>query len=100
MSKSIEEILAPKPEVKPRIYAYAIHDAAHAGRAAWGRLGRPVGAGDFCALQFPLALPLAGAACPFRAMAAASANGASHPQPRATPWVVSPPPPFSPEGAT
>lgn len=29
---SIDEILAPKPEARPRIYAYAIADAAHAGR--------------------------------------------------------------------
>lgn len=29
MSKSIEEILAPKPEARPRIYAYSIADAAH-----------------------------------------------------------------------
>lgn len=32
MSKpTIEEILAPKPVVRPRIYAYAIDDAASAG---------------------------------------------------------------------
>ena len=28
MNKTIEEILAPKPEVQPRIYAYSIDDAA------------------------------------------------------------------------
>ena len=31
MSKTIEEILTPKPEARPRIYAYAIADKAHAG---------------------------------------------------------------------
>ncbi len=31
MSKTIEEILAPKPEARPRIYAYSIADAAHKG---------------------------------------------------------------------
>ena len=30
MSKTIEEILAPKPEARPRLYAYAIADQAHA----------------------------------------------------------------------
>jgi hypothetical protein len=31
MAKAIEEILAPKPEARPRIYAYSIDAAAHAG---------------------------------------------------------------------
>ena len=31
MSKTIDEILAPKPDARPRIYAYAIADKAHAG---------------------------------------------------------------------
>ena len=31
MSKTIEEILTPKPEARPRIYAYSIADKAHAG---------------------------------------------------------------------
>lgn len=31
MSKPIEEILAPRPEARPRIYAYSIADAAHTG---------------------------------------------------------------------
>lgn len=32
MSKpSIEEILAPRPEARPRIYAYSIDDKAHKG---------------------------------------------------------------------
>jgi hypothetical protein len=31
MSKTIEEILAPKPEARPRIYAYSIADKAQAG---------------------------------------------------------------------
>ena len=33
MSKTIEEILAPKPEARPRLYAYAIDDQAHKGIA-------------------------------------------------------------------
>ena len=28
MSKTIEELLAPKPEARPRIYAYSIADKA------------------------------------------------------------------------
>ena len=35
MSKTIEEILAPKPEARPRIYAYSIDDAAHKGWCGW-----------------------------------------------------------------
>jgi hypothetical protein len=31
MSKPIEQILAPKPEARPRIYGSAIADKAHAG---------------------------------------------------------------------
>ena len=32
MSKpTIEDILAPRPEARPRIYAYAIDDKAHKG---------------------------------------------------------------------
>ena len=31
MSKTIEEILVPKPEARPRICAYSIADKAHAG---------------------------------------------------------------------
>ena len=30
MSKTIEEILAPKPQARPRIYAYSIVDNVHA----------------------------------------------------------------------
>jgi hypothetical protein len=37
MSKTIEDILAPKPEARPRIYAYAIADKAHAGLLKVGR---------------------------------------------------------------
>jgi len=29
MSKPIEEILTPKPEARPHIYAYSIYDKAH-----------------------------------------------------------------------
>ena len=39
---SIEEILAPKPEARPRIYAYTIDDAAHAGQLKVGQSTRDV----------------------------------------------------------
>ena len=39
---TIEEILAPKPEVRPRIYAYAIDDPAHAGLLKVGQTTRDV----------------------------------------------------------
>jgi hypothetical protein len=39
---TIEEILAPKPEVRPRIYAYSIADAAHAGLLKVGQTTRDV----------------------------------------------------------
>ena len=39
---TIEEILAPKPEFRPRIYAYAIADAAHAGLLKVGQTTRDV----------------------------------------------------------
>lgn len=42
MNKTIEEILAPKPEARPRIYAYAIDDAAHAGLLKVGQTTRDV----------------------------------------------------------
>ena len=43
MSKpTIEEILAPKPQVRPRIYGYAIDDAAHAGLLKVGQTIRDV----------------------------------------------------------
>jgi hypothetical protein len=42
MSKSIEEILAPKPEARPRIYAYSIEDKAHAGLLKVGQTTRDV----------------------------------------------------------
>nr|WIE93430.1 restriction endonuclease [Mesorhizobium sp. WSM4875] len=41
-SKTIEEILAPKPEARPRIYGYAIGDAAHAGLLKVGQTTRNV----------------------------------------------------------
>ena len=34
MSKTIDEILTPKPEARPRIYAYAIADKAHLSAAS------------------------------------------------------------------
>ncbi len=42
MSKPLEEILAPKPEARPRIYAYAIADEAHAGLLKVGQTTREV----------------------------------------------------------
>ena len=42
MTKTIEEILAPKPEVRPRIYAYSIDDKAHAGLLKVGQTTRDV----------------------------------------------------------
>ncbi|MFZ5655046.1 MAG: DEAD/DEAH box helicase family protein [Pseudomonadota bacterium] len=42
MSKTIDEILAPKPEARPRIYAYSIADAAHAGLLKIGQTTRDV----------------------------------------------------------
>jgi hypothetical protein len=39
---AIEEILAPKPEARPRIYAYAIADEAHAGLLKVGQTTRNV----------------------------------------------------------
>ena len=42
MSKTIDEILAPKPAARPRIYAYAIADAAHTGLLKIGQTTRDV----------------------------------------------------------
>jgi hypothetical protein len=42
MSKTIAEILAPKPEASPRIYAYSIDDEAHAGLLKIGQTTRNV----------------------------------------------------------
>ena len=42
MSKAIEDILAPKPEARPRIYAYSIADAAHKGLLKVGQTTRDV----------------------------------------------------------
>lgn len=42
MSKPIEEILAPKPVARPRIYAYSIADAEHAGQLKVGQTTRDV----------------------------------------------------------
>lgn len=39
---TIEQILAPKPEVTPRIYAYTIHDPLHAGLLKVGQTNRDV----------------------------------------------------------
>src|SRR5256714_14022764 len=43
MSKSIEDIIAPKPNARPRIYAYSINDAAHEGLLKMGQTTRDVG---------------------------------------------------------
>lgn len=42
MSKPIEEILPPKPEVRPRVYAYSIADGSHAGQLKIGQTTRSV----------------------------------------------------------
>jgi hypothetical protein len=42
MSKTIEEILAPKPSARPRIYAYSIDDNAHKGLLKIGETTRDV----------------------------------------------------------
>ena len=42
MTRAIEEILAPKPEARPRIYAYAIDDKAHDGLLKVGQTTRNV----------------------------------------------------------
>ena len=39
---TIDEVLAPKPEAHPRIYAYAIADAAHHGWLKVGQTTRDV----------------------------------------------------------
>ena len=40
MTKMIEEILAPKPEARPHIYAYSISDDAHQGLLKVGQTTR------------------------------------------------------------
>jgi hypothetical protein len=42
MAKSIDEILAVKPDVQPRIYAYSINDDAHKGLLKVGQTTRDV----------------------------------------------------------
>jgi L-rhamnose mutarotase len=42
MSKTIDQILAPKPEARPRIYAYSIADKAHAALLKVGQTTRNV----------------------------------------------------------
>jgi hypothetical protein len=42
MTKTIEEILAPKPEARPRVYAYSIDDKAHVGLLKVGQTTRKV----------------------------------------------------------
>ena len=42
MTKPIEEILAPRPKARPRIYAYSIKDVAHQGLLKVGQTTRDV----------------------------------------------------------
>jgi len=42
MSKSIDEILSPKPQIRPLIYAYSIDDKAHSGMLKVGQTTRDV----------------------------------------------------------
>lgn len=42
MNRTIEEILAPKPKARPRIYAYSIADEAHKGELKVGQTTRDV----------------------------------------------------------
>jgi hypothetical protein len=42
MTKTIDEILTPKPEARPRIYAYSISDEAHGGLLKVGQTTRDV----------------------------------------------------------
>jgi hypothetical protein len=42
MNKTIDEILAPKPDLRPRIYAYSIADKAHAELLKIGQTSREV----------------------------------------------------------
>ena len=42
MNKTIDQILLPKPEARPRIYAYSIADRAHAGLLKVGQTTRDV----------------------------------------------------------
>lgn len=42
MSKSIEDILTPKPVARPRIYADAITDAAHHSQLKVGQTTRDI----------------------------------------------------------
>ena len=42
MARPIDEILPPKPDLRPRIYAYSIDDEAHAGLLKVGQTARDV----------------------------------------------------------
>ncbi|OAI43516.1 restriction endonuclease [bacterium SCGC AG-212-C10] len=42
MTKTVDEILSPKPEARPRIYAYSIFDEPHAGLLKVGQTTRDV----------------------------------------------------------
>jgi len=47
MTKPIDHILAPRPVLRPRIYAYSIDDAAHAGLLKIGQTTCDVKQGIF-----------------------------------------------------
>lgn len=42
MARTVDDILEPKPKARPRIYAYSIDDAAHAGLLKVGQTTRDV----------------------------------------------------------
>jgi hypothetical protein len=42
MTKSVDEILSPKPQLRPQIYAYSIDDKAHSGLLKVGQTTRDV----------------------------------------------------------
>ncbi len=88
MSKTIEQILEPKPELRPRIYAYSIADKAHEGNRANGASYASLG-------QRPRYLPrktiqaLKGRSNRYRHWAALSGLGCFYTStPRALPWAV------------
>ena len=93
MTKTVDEILAPKPAARPRIYAYAIDDAASRRTVTMTKTI------DQILAPKPVARPRIYAYAIDDA-ASGSANGATQAQPRATPWVGRAQHPFSPEGAT
>ena len=53
MSKSIEEILSPKPQARPKIYAYSIDDKHHEGLLKVGQTTRDVKPVSYTHLTLP-----------------------------------------------